>query len=175
MTTLQKIKDRCRIDPDTGCWLWAGALSAGKYPRIWAPDHTAGGMYKAQNGIRAVWHVVTGRPIPLGYRVYHYKCSNNACVCPAHITCGPTASWGKALAAHGIWKGQSTRIQANRAIGRSRSHVTPALAHEIQHSNETGQQLAQRLGLGASVVSRTRRGQMTSVQVVNNPFAGLMP
>lgn len=174
MTTLQKIKDRCRIDADTGCWIWAGALSAGKYPRIWAPDHTAGGQLKAQNGIRAVWHVVTGKAIAPGHRVYHQQCTQNACVCPAHINCGPTASWGAQVARHGNWKGQSTRIQANRAIGRKRSHVTPELVREILHSDETGLQLAARLDIGPTLISRVRRGTMKSVQSVSNPFAGLM-
>lgn len=174
MTTLQHIHDRCRVDEHTGCWHWSGALSGGKYPRIHAPDHTRGGAMRVQTGTRAVWHVATGLPIPHGHRVYHQGCSDAACLNPAHLACGPDAAWGEQVARHGIWKNQPTRIQANRATGRKRSHITPALAAEILASNETGIALAARLGVGNTLISRVRRGQMKAVQLAGNPFAGLM-
>lgn len=175
MTPLQKIKDRCRIDEITGCWIWTGATSSGRYPRIYAPDYTTnGGKHKSQTGARAVWHVKTGKAIPPGFRVFHKKCSEDGCVNPAHLECGPTAAWGQQLQETGAWKNQPNRIQANRATGRARSVVTPAMAREIAASTDRGTHLSARLGIGRTVVSRVRRGQLRSVVAVTNPFAGLM-
>lgn len=174
---LQRILDRCRIDPDTGCWIWSGAISAGHYPRVWAPDHTRlSGRMCTQAGTRGVWHAHTGRPIPQGWRVYHAHCADQLCLNPAHLRCGPTADWGKTVAQHGIWKRQRTRIEANRAIGRARSHVTPELAAEILASHETGAALAARLGIGPGVISKVRTGGMRchALNAANNPFAALM-
>jgi len=176
MTTnyLTKIKGGCHIDDLTGCWHWRGAMSQNKYPRISAPDHTRGGGMFTQTGARAVWHAHTGKAIPEGHRVYHKGCSTNTCINPAHLACGPTGDWGKQVATHGNWRGQPARIKANRAIGRKRSAVTPAIAAEIVHSSETGVALAKRLQIKQSVISRVRRGNHMATRP-NNPFAGLMP
>ncbi len=183
MTPLQRIKSRCRVDSITGCWIWTGATSKSNggttvQPRIHCEDYTrdASGKTKTvQSGNHAAWHAFTGKPIPAGHRVFKTACcTDGMCVNPAHLQCGTTTEWGSSLTSKGIWKGQATRIRANRAIGRTRSHVTPAMAAEILKSNETGLQLAARLQIGDSVVSRVRRGQLPSIHQINNPFAGLM-
>src|SRR5574337_2055907 len=51
-----------------------------------------------------------------------------------------------------------------RSTGRARSKLTPDLIAEIQSSPETGEQLAQRLQLSASTVSKARRGEARSFQ-----------
>lgn len=180
---LDQIKGRCRIDDFTGCWVWAGATSPSNggltnQPRVWTPDYSkdpSGKTKTVQTGNRAAWHAYTGKPIPTGHRVFKSSiCFNGLCVNPAHLQCGTTGEWGKLVTQKAIWKGQKTRIQANRAIGRTRSTVTPSLAREIQASNETGVQIATRTGLSYSIVSKVRKGQLVSVQALNNPFAGLM-
>jgi hypothetical protein len=171
--TLQSIKDRCRIDADTGCWHWSGAKAQGKYPRIHAPDYSDGGTMRVQTGLRAAWQASTGKAIPTGHRVYHRDCSNHTCVNPAHIACGPTADWGKQVAKTGAWKNQPKRIIANRATGRKRSLVTPSAAHYIATSSSTGRALALELGLSNALVSRVRRSKHMASHAAN-PFAGLL-
>lgn len=173
MTPLQQIKDRCRVDDLTGCWLWTGAMSEGKYPRVHAMDHTAGAK-RVQTGPRAAWQAATGKAIPPGHRVYHKHCAAPACLNPAHLACGPTADWGAHLAATDAWKGQAARIQANRATGRKRSSVTPELALAFMASNQTGTALAIEHGIKRSVISNARNGKLVSVLSVANPFAGLL-
>ena len=174
MSTLQDIKNRCRIDDITKCWVWTGAMSEGRYPRVHAPDLSKGGIKKVQTGPRAVWQAVTSKQIPCGHRVYHATCTNEACLNPAHLACGPTGEWGATVAKHGTWKHQPKRIQANRATGRKRSAVDLQTLREIQTSEETGKAIAERLQIGMTIVSRVRRGTMTSLMEVSNPFAGLM-
>lgn len=172
--SLQRIKDGCHIDELTGCWIWKGAMSANRYPRVHAPDHGQGGAKRVQTGARAVWQAHTGKSIPPGHRVYHHKCQHEACLNPAHLACGPTGDWGRTVSQSNQWKGQPKRISANRAIGRKRSVVSLQTLQDIQASEETGRALALRLGLNESIVSKAKRGQLTSLQVLANPFAGLL-
>lgn len=169
--TLDDIKGRCRIDGD--CWLWTGALSAG-WPRIWAPDHTLhGGKFASQHGRRAAWHIKTGEAIPAGHRVFG-TCEHRNCLNPAHMVCRATAEQGQAVAATDRLKGVVNRIKANRASGRKRSHLTPDLIQTIHTSPETGQALAQRLGLSRSTVSKVRSGKPLAFDAVGGMFTGLL-
>lgn len=183
MTPLAKIKNRCRIDDITGCWIWTGAVRGSnggltRMPNVYSEDYTAdptGNTKKTQTGNRAAWHAITGQPIPEGHRVFKAPCcSEGLCVNPGHMACGTTAQWGKSVTTRGNCKGSHARIQANRALGRSKSHVTAEIAQEIRSSPETGRALSSRLDISESVISRVRTGQLLSVLAVQNPFAGLM-
>lgn len=170
---IEQIKDRCRIDEFTGCWLWTGAKSSG-WPRIWAPDYTLhSGELRTQTGRRAVWHVKTGKPIPSGWRVFG-TCQARNCVNPAHMICEPTAQQGQKVAASGKLKGNIRRITANRATGRKRSSLSPALIAEILESPETGLQLERRLGVSRTTVSRVRTRKALAFDAVGGLFSGLL-
>lgn len=170
--TLDDIKGRCFID-EAGCWLWRGALTEGKWPRVHAPDHTKPGSPKmTQTGRRAVWHVVTGKPIPKGWRVYG-TCGCDACLNPAHMECGTTAKVGQHSVRTGRFKNSPARIAANRKSGRSRALLTPEQIAEIQESAEFNRVWAERLGVSTQTISRARLGRMRSFQTAH-PFSGLM-
>lgn len=156
MKTIEEIQGRCRITPE-GHWLWAGSLRHDGRANIWAPDYTRGGM-SVQSGPRAVTHCSTLRPIPAGWRCYG-TCDEPACCNPEHVTCTTEVAFGRWLKKAGKFKGKTTRILANRAIGRARSKLTPELIAEIQASSETGRALAARLSVGTTLVSKVRRGQ----------------
>lgn len=183
MTPLQRIKDRCTVDEITGCWIWKGATSPSnggktRQPRVHSEDYTAdptGKVKTTQTGNRAAWHAANRKPIPSGHRVFKAPCcTNGLCVNPAHLQCGTTEDWGQSVATKGIWRGVPARIAANRAIGRANSVVTPEMAREIAASPDLGIHISARLGIGRSVVSRVRRGQLRSIAAVTNPFAGLL-
>lgn len=168
---LKDIKARCRIDGD--CWLWTGALSKG-WPRIWAPDYTLhGGALSTQTGRRAAWHLKTGQPIPSGWRVFG-TCTARNCVNPAHMVCEPVADQGAKVAASGRLKGVITRITANRATGRKRSHLSPELIETIRLSNETGLALERKLGVSRSSISRVRTRKTLAFDAVGGLFTGLI-
>src|SRR5574337_1174553 len=110
-----------------------------------------------------VWHIKSGKPVPNGWRVYG-TCDEMACVAPDHIVCRSEVANGAMQRRTGALRGKTRRILASRATGRSRSKLTPELIAEIQSSPETGEQLAQRLHLSASTVSKARRGEARSFQ-----------
>ncbi len=182
MSDIERILGRCVADDETGCWLWRGAVVASNggtmlAPRIWAADYSldqSGGTKTVQTGNRAAWHASRLAPIPAGNRVFKGPvCSNPMCVNPEHLRCGTTAQWGESVAAKGDWKRQSTRVNANRATGRARSAITPAIALELRTSTETGRAFSKRTGIAESVISKAKRGQMKSIQA-GNPFLGLI-
>lgn len=172
MRTIKDIMGRCVITED-GHWLWKGALRPDGRPNISAPDYTrANGDMRTQCGMRAVWHCVHQKPVPEGFRVYG-TCDERACCLPGHIACTSEEDFGLWIQRKGIYKNQTSRILANRAIGRARAKLTADLIAEIQASLETGEVLATRLGLSTSTVSKARRGEALAFHGVGM-FSGLI-
>lgn len=167
---LSDIMERCRVED--GHWLWVGALSNGKVPRIWAPDYTRGGM-TSQPGRRAVWHVKTGKPIPNGWRVFG-TCERTDCISPIHLACKEMAQWGRELAASDKRKGSVMHQVASRATGRKRSKLTPEMIQRIKSDPEMGYVLAEELGVSKTTVSKVRRHGCPSFEPVGGLFSGLM-
>jgi len=171
--TLDDIKDRCHIDDD-GHWIWKGALSEGKWPRIYAPDHTKeGSPMVTQTGRRAVWHVSTGKPIPNSWRVFG-TCEVDCCLNPKHMKCGSTQEWGAQVSKAGIHSGSVRRSVAGRQAGRKCSVLTPETYQEIIGSNETGLALAARLGVSKQTVSKARNGLIVCFEPAGGLFSGLI-
>lgn len=168
--TLDDIKARCFITDD-GHWIWKGAKSEGKVPRIWAPDHTKGGHKTAQPGRRAVWHILTGQPIPEGHRVYG-TCPHADCLNPACSACGPTEEWGAHMAKIGKHKTMRHRV-ASRLSAQKRAVLTAEQIQIVQRDPRTGRELARELEVSEQTISKARTGRIVCHQPVASPFAGL--
>lgn len=169
--TLDEVKARCRIEGKH--WIWTGALSEGKWPRIYAPDYTDGGKMKSQPGRRAVWHLKTaGRSIPHGWRVF--GCDVDLCISPECVVCQPTAKRGEKIAKTGAWKGNPKRIIANRLSGRKRSSLTPELIATISTSDKTGVELEAETGVSRQTISKVRTGRPNAYTPLGGLFTGLI-
>lgn len=71
----QRFWDKVRVDVDTGCWEWRGALTTGY------------GQFRLDGKTRMAHRVAvqaSGRPILPGTQVDHL-CRNRACVNPGHL------------------------------------------------------------------------------------------
>lgn len=170
---LDDIKGRCHID-EGGHWIWKGALSEGKYPHVWAPDHSRpGSPMKRQAGRRAVWHLKTGKPIPAGWRVYG-TCEEGRCLNPDHSKCGPTAEWGAHMASSGRYAGSIRRQIAGRKTGRKATTLTPETYMEAITSNEMAKTLAARLGVLPQTISKARNGRLVCFEPAGGMFSGLV-
>ncbi|WP_417283773.1 hypothetical protein [Comamonas sp.] len=172
MRTLEEIKGRCFIDVD-GHWLWRGAVRPNGSPNIYAPDYRFEGRMTAQCGYRAVWNCQHKKPIPAGYRVF-LTCDEPACCNPEHIRCASDVEFGKWLQRKGIHKGQTKRIQANRAIGRKRAKLTPEMVSHIQSSDKSLASVAAELGISTCTAWRARQGMSVVSPVANGVFSGLL-
>jgi len=152
--SLQGIKDRCRIDEDSCCWLWSMSKSKTGAARSvvimpWEPKP------KNVQAVRASYEYATKKPLEAGLRVWS-GCGNPLCVNPAHAMAGTVAEWGAFQAARGVWKGQPKRVNANRKIGEKRKALTPEQVQIIRESSESNANLARDFGVTHQTISAVR-------------------
>jgi hypothetical protein len=76
---LERMEKFIMRDPNSGCWLWTGAILPIGYGRV-GSDKTAGRSISAH---RVMYEQMVG-PIPNGHEIDH-KCRVRACVNPAHM------------------------------------------------------------------------------------------
>lgn len=155
--TIEALKGRCRINYETGCWLWVGSSHRGM-PRI----HTFNpytGFAEVTTGNRAAW-LIAGGSNPSGRVVYRTKCQDTMCVNPAHLTIGTKAEWGAHMAKTGMLAASPKLRAANTANWRKRPQALDMeTVREIRRSDETGVAIAQRLNIKPQTVSKIRRGE----------------
>lgn len=75
-TALDRLFDGVSPEPNSGCWLWTGALSAGSYGSMFFE----GRMQKAH---RVAWQLLRG-PVPEGLDLDHL-CRVRICCNPGHL------------------------------------------------------------------------------------------
>lgn len=132
-TSVSDIKDRCRIDSETGCWNWAWGLS-GK-PGFPIPMTHLGvgvcGMTKVSTtpAYRAAW-LLSGKPIEKGQVIYR-DCCNALCCNPAHLKIGQRSDMYAHYAATGRNKGQPHRLIAC-AKNREKMMVSPERVRQVE-------------------------------------------
>jgi len=154
---LELLRERCRIDAETGCWIWVGAYSGGA-ARVYFLDPISGEA-RAGTGTRAAW-LLSGGKIPEGNVVYRSRCSNNSCVNPAHMGCGKRSDWAKAAMSHGVFESNPARAAINTRNSRSRPEtIGLEKARQIRMSEGLNIEIAKAFGVSPQTVSKIRRGE----------------
>lgn len=125
--TLSDIRDRCRIDAETGCWNWSLATSTPRGCLTPVVHLAAGALSQGQKSstmttVRAAW-LLSGKTLPDGHVVWRQVCAAGLCVNPAHCRSGTRPEMHAAVAATGRNRGLPERAACN-AISRLRM-VTP--------------------------------------------------
>lgn len=156
------IKDRCRVDEDSGCWNWAWGVSGrASYP-VPMVDIGAGiiGCERITKmpAYRAAWQL-SGHDIPSG-RVVYRSCCNPLCCNPEHLKCGKRSAMYAHYAATNRNKGQPHRKVAN-ARNRKKMMVQPERVREVEALIARGllqKDIAERVGICVETVRRIRLG-----------------
>lgn len=155
--TLEDLRIRCRMEDDTGCWIFAGGTSHGK-PSV---ALVIGGRTRAIGGRRAAL-ILAGNELSRDDWVVPYRCANAMCVNPAHA---------KATTAAKVRKlgGEKTKADpALRAIrvavgikARARlSKITPADVLQILADPRPAKDVCKDYGITASNVYAIRARRM---------------
>lgn len=74
---VQRFMSKVSPEPNTGCWLWTGAISSRQYGQFWVAGRTVGAH-------RFALSVRLGHPLPDNMDACH-RCDNPPCVNPDHL------------------------------------------------------------------------------------------
>lgn len=83
-TLEQRFMNKVVPEPNSGCWLWFGAVDRKGYGQIRMPGRA--GEAKHETAPRVSWKL-SGRDIPSGLHVLH-RCDTPGCVNPSHLFLG---------------------------------------------------------------------------------------
>ncbi len=137
--TLDDVRDRCRIDDETGCWVWAMACS-GRSPRA----HVRAGVIGDKAGVTTVarlsW-VLSGRELAPKHHVYRLACCGEPlCVNPDHLGAGTRAAMSSAVLARGGY--HTAKLQLVRRAGNLAQALPLETVQAVQRSIEGGASVA---------------------------------
>lgn len=173
--TLEGLRRRCRIDDDTGCWHWMGAIQtkpASMGGKVQEPRIFMAALGCTTTICRAAW-ALSGKPVPKADRWTVWRtCRNPLCGNPAHMRAGSKAEWGEWVRSQGYMRGRPERTIINSRIAQEtgRAKLTQEQAKLIKTSEKTGREMAALLGVSESLVSRCRRGETYKPAPVSSVF-----
>lgn len=157
-----RFHEKYKVNDETGCWEWTGALTHG-YGVI-----NSGGAGKAIRAHRVAYELFVG-PIPNGDG-YHgtcvlHRCDNPRCVNPEHLFLGTNADNVADMDAKGrrVSVPRTGPLLDKSGMRRGERHPMAKLTTEqvsaIRTSSMAGTELAAQYGISKSTVSQIRLGK----------------
>ena len=150
--SLEDIRLRCFVDPQTGCWRWRLHFSRGRSCCVWFID----GVSHKGTAARAAW-MLSGRRVEPGWVVSRYRslCESEDCCNPEHHRAGPKSKVLPKLTAE---QRVAHRVGVTRE-SRRRSKLSMEAALQIRQSDASVTDEAAKWGVAASTISQIRRGE----------------
>lgn len=163
--TLADIKDRCRVDEITGCWIWALAMSDnGKHastrtPRIHIPPGVLRPEKYQTSASRAAW-LLSGHELAADQVVWRTCCRDDCCN-PQHEMAGTKAEEGAWMSASGHRRGKPWRAVVNHRnfIGQA---VSVDVVHQVVASLGAGKlqrEAAAEFGIHIATINKIAQGK----------------
>lgn len=148
--TVEDLRQRCRVDEDTGCWQYGKATRSHHAPgvRIAALGN---GMVSIGT---AIAFLTTGERPRKGI-YWHVTCTTKHCANPAHRKAGTRRSQMQ----HANYKPSALTLARISSTKRAASSLTQEDIAAIRSSNDTLVVLAERYGVSLSHISRIRLNQ----------------
>lgn len=151
--TLADVRDRCYVDPETGCWHWRLHISTrGRSCCVWR----VGSVEFKGTAARAAW-ALSGRPLEPGWIVSRWRgrCEYEDCCNPEHHRAGPKPNVLPKLR-------PEQRLRHKLGVtreSRKRAKLTMEAARQIRLSPDSCVAEAAKWGVAFSTVSQIRRGE----------------
>lgn len=140
-TLAERFYDKCSPEPNSGCWLWTGAVKELGYG-VMGRGGRKDGIVKAH---RASWEIHNG-PIPDGMAVCH-KCDVPSCVNPDHLFLGTLSDNMRDCVAKG-----RLRTPDNRGERAGWAKLNADAVRDIRTRAHTGKSYALKYGVSKSTV-----------------------
>lgn len=154
--TIADLRDRCRIDEHTGCWLW-GMFAHNGRPQLFyvLPD----GTQRKQSARRAAAELQAGKQLPPNIMAFASACCNESlCANPAHVRLGNRTQCNRAMV-----KRQGTALKAkhsrNAIALRSQAKITLEIAREIRLRTEPAHVLEREYPIKRAAICNIRSGK----------------
>jgi hypothetical protein len=145
MTLDERIAKYTLPEPNSGCWLWAGACGSSGYPQLTVRDEATG----KPKSIRVHRYVCERAGAPAGDLYALHKCDVKVCVNPDHLYFGTQNQNILDVIARG-------RSPDRRGEKSKLNKLTWADIHEIRASADSNSVLAARYGVARSRISDIR-------------------
>jgi hypothetical protein len=141
--SVEDLRQRCRIDGDTGCWHWSLAVVQG-HPKV---HLKLNGKRSAHRGRKASL-LLAGKTITPGHVVFAARnCLSDDCVNPEHARSSTRANHGQYMKFSGKAKSPA---KSAAAVAMARKHLAKldwGKVREIRASSLTTYQLAEKYGV----------------------------
>lgn len=150
---LADLRDRCRIDDDTGCWVWSGAVKGGERSGGRPEVRIDGKAF----GLSKLLHRLLNTPAKdeRGL-IYHPMCSNKRCCNPGHHKLLTKSEINELRGGHtALTRARISAVQ--RAAGRSR--LSEEQRAEILGSPLKLSEIMERYGVSLAYASGLRSGK----------------
>lgn len=156
MDIVQRIMNRVKVNPETGCWEWQGGVGAHGYGRI--------GCGPRRLAVHRVMYEAIRGTIPQGNLVCH-TCDNTSCCNPLHLFTGTQKDnmadmYRKGRGPVGARHGSRTQPERFAKGGNRKLTEDAVKSIRLQHEQheKSGGQLAQEYGVTSSTIRRIIRG-----------------
>jgi len=148
--TVEDLRDRCRIDEETGCWHWGLAIVRGA-PHVSFVD--ADGKRRRGTGRNAAAALGLEGGVPDGHVAFARACCPSSdCVNPLHTRTGTRRQKGEAIVRTGEQRGLPSKAIPVSASNRRRQKLTPDQVEAIRSSTDTQTALAARYGVSQTTI-----------------------
>ena len=159
--TLESLRERCRINDETGCWDWGGTCTRCRNGYINPVfTFTDEGRRRMSTTQRLAWVLAGGELKPKD--VVWRTCNNDLCINPGHLKSGQRKSMHKWFGASGLLKGSLIRRVANKRNTESQTiprEVVAEIERRISAGGELLKDICEDVGVSRSVGSRIKTGK----------------
>jgi hypothetical protein len=147
--TIDRFMEKVMPDPNSGCWLWAGAACWGGYGSI-------GVKGKTMKAHRFSYENFVGQ-IPVGMDLMH-KCDNTFCVNPSHLKPGTTKE-----NIEDMWsKGRGRPSKGERNGNSKLTAFGVSYIKEMKSAGFSSSQIAEKFGVDNTTIRRIFTGKSWS-------------
>jgi HNH endonuclease len=131
-------------EPNSGCWLWLGAVDQDQYGIGWDTE-----LKRNMRAHRMVYEILVG-PIPSDKKLLH-RCDNPCCVNPDHMTIGTTAE-----------NNADMREKGRHAFGirHGMNKLSEQEVIAIREAEGTHQEISNRFGISKATVTHIKNGRL---------------